>query len=231
MNQHLAFCERQCALIHIEQVWEENRLTAEGRILHERVHGEESRLRDGVYTARGLMLRSFSLGLAGIADVVEFSRVEHGGVCLPGKKHRWLPFPVEYKRGRPKADRCDEVQLCGQAICLEEMLNCRIERGALYYGAQHKRYDVVFDGELRAETARMARRLHELIGHGVTPPAVYQKRCDRCSLKDVCMPQAPSSPPHPLIPSPQSGEGMGEQNGETVAATISPLHAVERGRG
>ncbi len=186
--QHLAFCERQCALIHIEQVWDENRLTAEGRLLHERVHGQESELRGDVYRSEGLKLRSLELGLTGVADVVEFHRVQEGGVSLPGKRGVWRPFPVEYKRGKPKKDLCDEVQLCGQAMCLEEMLGCRIEAGALYYGSQHKRHEVSFTPELRNETRELARRLHLLIEAGKTPPAVYEKRCENCSLVDVCMP-------------------------------------------
>ncbi|MDD5673731.1 MAG: CRISPR-associated protein Cas4 [Chitinivibrionales bacterium] len=188
--QHLAFCERQCCLIHIEQAWAENRLTAEGRILHERVHGQESESRGDVYIVRGLKLRSLALGLSGVADVVEFHRVEAGGVTLEGKKGLWRVFPVEYKRGKPKSDRCDEVQLCGQAMCLEEMLNTKIENGALYYGAQHKRHEVVFDQTLRNETERVAQKLHELIASGKTPPAIYEKKCDNCSLSDVCMPEA-----------------------------------------
>jgi CRISPR-associated exonuclease Cas4 len=188
--QHLAFCERQCCLIHIEQAWAENRLTAEGRILHERVHGENAESRGDVYIVRGLKLRSLALGLSGVADVVEFHRVETGGVSLPGKKGLWRPFPVEYKRGKPKSDRCDEVQICGQAICLEEMLNAQIENGALFYGAQHKRHEVIFDETLRIETKKTAQRLHDLILKGVTPPAVYEKKCERCSMIDICVPKA-----------------------------------------
>jgi CRISPR-associated exonuclease Cas4 len=142
--QHLAFCERQCALIHIEQAWEENRLTAEGRLMHERVHEQDSESRGDLYIVRGLKLRSLKLGLTGVADVVEFHRGETGGVTILGKKGEWRPFPVEYKRGKPKKDSCDEVQLCGQAMCLEEMLGITIGSGALYYGSQHKRHDVAF---------------------------------------------------------------------------------------
>jgi CRISPR-associated exonuclease Cas4 len=188
--QHLAFCERQCCLIHIEQAWAENRLTAEGRILHDRVHGEDSESRGDIYIVRGLKLRSLSLGLSGVADVVEFHRVETNGVSLPGKKGLWKPYPVEYKRGKPKADRCDEVQICGQAMCLEEMLNIKIENGALFYGAQHKRHEVVFDENLRIETRKTSQRLHELVSKGVTPPAKYEKKCDRCSMIDICVPKA-----------------------------------------
>jgi CRISPR-associated exonuclease Cas4 len=187
---HLAYCERRCALVHIEQAWEENRFTAEGRILHERVHGQESESRGDVYIVRGLKLRSLGLGITGVADVVEFHRAETGGVALDGKRGQWIPFPVEYKRGKPKSDRCDEVQLCGQAMCLEEMLKTVIEKGALYYGAEHKRHDVVFDESLRKETMEVAKRLHALIEKGITPPAHYEKRCDRCSMIDICVPKA-----------------------------------------
>jgi CRISPR-associated exonuclease Cas4 len=188
--QHIAFCERQCALIHIEQAWSENRLTAEGRILHERVHGGNAESRGDVYIVRGLKLRSLALGLSGVADVVEFHRVENGGNLIPGKKGLWRPFPVEYKRGKPKKDSCDEVQLCGQAMCLEEMLGTKIENGALYYGLQHKRHEVIFNESLRNATERTAQRLHELISKGVTPPAIYEKKCDHCSMMDICVPRA-----------------------------------------
>jgi CRISPR-associated exonuclease Cas4 len=188
--QHIAFCERQCALIHIEQAWSENRLTAEGRIMHERVHGEGAESRGDIYIVRGLKLRSLVLGLSGIADVVEFHRVEHDGVLLKGKKGLWQPFPVEYKRGKPKKDSCDKVQLCAQAICLEEMTGATIKNGALYYGLQHKRMEVDFDESLRSETAILAGRLHDLVDSGITPQAVYEKKCENCSLADVCMPEA-----------------------------------------
>ncbi len=189
--QHLAFCERQCCLIHVEQAWSENRLTAEGRILHERVHEQETESRGDVVIVRGLKLRSLRLGLSGIADVVEFHKVEENtGVCLPGKKGFWRVYPVEYKRGKPKKDGSDEIQLCGQAFCLEEMTGAKIESGALYYGSQHKRHEVLFTGELRNKTEAMAKRLHELVSSAVTPKAVYEKKCDNCSLVDVCMPEA-----------------------------------------
>ena len=188
---HLVYCERRCALVHIEQVWAENRFTAEGRILHERVHGQEAESRGDVLIVRGLKLHSLKLGLSGVADVVEFHRAESdNGIKLPGKKGLWRPFPVEYKRGKPKSGSCDEVQLCAQAICLEEMLNCHIENGSLYYGSQRKRHEVAFGAALREETERTAVRLHGLIAGGVTPPAVYEKRCEQCSLVDVCMPNA-----------------------------------------
>lgn len=180
--QHFLFCERQCALIHIEQVWSDNRFTAEGRILHEKVHEREDESRAGVRIARALPLRSLGLGLSGVADVVEFR--------FNAEMNVWLPFPVEYKRGRPKAEPCDKVQLCAQAICLEEMLKVDVPGGAIFYGKTRRRLDVVFDAELRKLTDETARRLHELIREGKTPPAKYEARCEQCSLLDLCMPRA-----------------------------------------
>lgn len=191
--QHLHFCERQWGLIHIEQQWEENRLTAEGRVLHERVHDGGSEGRPGVVIARGLHLYSLRLGLTGQADVVEFQEVEagaEGAMQLPERAGWWRPFPVEYKRGKPKADSCDEVQLCAQAMCLEETFGVEIECGALFYGTSRRRTEVRFDGELRRRTEELARRMHELYTAGVTPSAVYAKKCDRCSLYGRCLPRA-----------------------------------------
>ena len=187
------FCERQWGLIHIEQQWEENRLTAEGRILHERVHDGGSEGRPGVVIARGLHLYSLRLGLTGQADVVEFQQVENSagaGVQLPDRRGWWRPFPVEYKRGKPKADSCDEVQICAQAMCLEEAFGVEIGCGALFYGTSRRRTEVRFDGELRGLTEALARRMHALYAAGVTPAAVYAKKCDRCSLYGSCLPRA-----------------------------------------
>lgn len=192
--QHLLFCERQCALIHIEQMWDENRFTAEGRILHERVHagGDESR-RD-VRIARGLRLRSLRLGLVGQADVVEFHRAagakenSSGVVRLTGAQGWWRPFPVEYKRGRPKVHDADRVQLCAQANCLEEMLDTTIQTGALFYGEPRRREDVDFSPELRTLTVKTAERLHLLLQTGRTPPGVSDRRCRLCSLAELCHP-------------------------------------------
>lgn len=180
--QHLLFCERQCALIHIEQVWNDNRFTTEGRILHEKVHELGDETRAGVRIARALPLRSLKLGLNGVADVVEFHR-EDGA-------NKWRPFPVEYKRGKPKVESCDTVQLCAQAMCLEEMLDVEIHCGALFYGKIRRRLDVVFDDVLRVLVADTARRLHDLIFGGITPSPRYDERCEHCSLIDDCMPRA-----------------------------------------
>jgi CRISPR-associated exonuclease Cas4 len=179
--QHFAFCPRQCALIHVEQVWRESGLTVEGRILHERVHEQEGETRAGVRIERGLPLRSLRLGLVGVADVVEFHKTGKG---------LWRPFPVEYKRGKPKPDRCDEVQICAQAICLEEMMDVDVPQGALFYGKTRHRHDVLFTETLRRETEEMARQVHELVASGKTPIPVYEKRCKQCSLMEVCLPKS-----------------------------------------
>ncbi len=178
--QHFVFCPRQCALIHIEQVWSENRLTAEGRIMHERVHGEGNESRGDVRMARGVFLRSLQLGLVGMADVVELYRID---------KDRWQPFPVEYKRGKPKHDHCDAIQLCAQAMCLEEMLSTSVPAGALFYGRTRRRFDVDFDEKLRQETEETSNAVRQLIASGITPPPEYTKRCKNCSLIEKCMPR------------------------------------------
>lgn len=178
--QHFVFCPRQCALIHIEQAWDENRFTAEGRIMHERVHESGDESRGSVRIARGVPLRSFRLGLVGVADVVEFHRLAD---------NLWQPFPVEYKRGKPKPDASDSVQLCAQAMCLEEMLSAPVPKGALFYGRTRRRLDVNFDDALRKKTEDAAREAHALIESGITPPPVYSKRCESCSLIVECMPK------------------------------------------
>ena len=191
--QHLLFCERQWGLIHLEQSWEENRLTAEGRVLHERAHGGGTENRPRVRTSRGLRLHSFRLGLVGQADVVEF-QLAGDGVAIPKTEGLWRPFPVEYKRGRVKRGSCDEVQLCAQALCLEEMFGCVIGEGALYYGEPRRRTKVEFDMMLRRRTEDLAERMHELHHAGVTPTANYQRKCESCSLMAQCLPKLLSKP-------------------------------------
>jgi CRISPR-associated exonuclease Cas4 len=178
--QHFVFCPRQCALIHIEQVWQESGLTAEGRLMHEKVHEEGNESRDDVRITRGVPLRSLHLGLVGVADVVEFHHVA---------KNVWQPFPVEYKRGKPKLDHCDAIQLCAQAMCLEEMLSIPVPRGALFYGRTRRRFEVSFDETLRRETEETALKARELITSGITPPPAYAKRCESCSLINSCLPK------------------------------------------
>lgn len=193
--QHLVFCERQCALIHLEGIWAENELTVRGQQMHEKVDSEEPvESRGDMRIVRGLLLRSFRLGLTGKADVVEFHRVgmdtekSDNGVVLKGTSGRWLPFPVEYKRGKPKRDACDEVQLCAQALCIEEMLGVVIPAGALFYGKTRRRCEVAFDVSLREITEQATRRLHELFNSRKTPPAVLEPKCESCSLKNHCLP-------------------------------------------
>jgi len=190
--QHLVFCPRQCGLIHLEGVWDENKLTAEGRKLHDKTHEPQTESQPGIRVTRSLRLHSFRLGLVGQADVVEFHTLpeeNEGGVTLEGVPGRWQPMPVEYKRGRPKKDRCDIIQLCAQALCLEEMMEVKIERGALFYGRTRRRQEVIFTDEIRNETEAAAASLHKLIKEGRTPRARYEKKCQNCSLLEICMPK------------------------------------------
>jgi CRISPR-associated exonuclease Cas4 len=185
--QHLLFCERQCALIHVEGQWLENRLTAEGRVGHERVHGGGGRTDPGVRTVFALHLRCLRLGISCVADAVEFHR--------PARDLPWLPFPVEHKRGRPKHGDWDRVQLCAQAMCLEEMLDVAVPEGALYYGATRRRLPVTFTESLRRETEEAALRFHELVDSCRTPKARYvPEKCDACSLFPVCLPKLATGP-------------------------------------
>ncbi len=178
--QHFLFCPRQCALIHIERIWAEDAATAEGRLMHERVDGGRPDRRAGVRTVRGLVLRCLRHGLSGKADAVEF----HGGT----------PYPVEYKRGRPKAHRADEVQLCAQALCLEEMFGMPVPEGALFYGQTRKRQIVAFDEELRALTARVAADCRRMIAQDSTPAPHHAPACRHCSLAEVCRPAKLENP-------------------------------------
>ncbi len=202
--QHLLFCERQCALIHVERLWVENRFTIEGKQLHEKAHEAPSESRPGVRIVRGLPLRSLRLGLVGIADVVEFHRSQHGSeldlttssngdIVSPLSQEYTAnppgrPFPVEYKRGKPKSDDSDKVQLCAQALCLEEMFGVSIEQGALFYGRPRRRQEVAIATQLRRTTEEAARRLRELVTSRVTPTAKKQAKCRRCSMLGLCMP-------------------------------------------
>jgi CRISPR-associated exonuclease Cas4 len=173
--QHLAFCPRQWALIHLEQVWVENRRTAEGRLLHERADLPGESRRASVRAVRGMWLRSERLHLTGRADVVEF---------------RPEPYPVEYKRGKSKPNDCDTVQLCAQALCLEEMLLTSIPRGAIFYGNPRRRLEIDFTSELRMRTEELAATMHRLHRSRVTPAAQPGPYCRNCSLVDVCLPEA-----------------------------------------
>ncbi len=179
--QHYLYCPRQCALIHLERVWAENRYTAEGRILHAVADSGRVRGRGGVRARGGMPVRSLRLGLTGVADVVEFGAV-------PGAPQ--VPYPVEYKRGRPKDQDWDRVQLCAQALCLEEMLDVSVPEGALFYGQRKRREVVIFDDALRAKTTETAARVHALLGDGATPAPGSAGRCRNCSLRPLCRPEA-----------------------------------------
>ncbi|MCF6267386.1 MAG: CRISPR-associated protein Cas4 [Desulfuromusa sp.] len=175
--QHYQFCPRQCALIHIEQQWAENRFTAEGKVLHECVDSNKSEWVGDVRVVRTLPICSQCFGLSGQADVVEF----HADGTV---------YPVEYKRGKPKKNHCDEVQLCAQALCLEEMLNVQVDSGALFYGQRKRRKEIQFDAALRILTQDIISETHQLIQSGKTPPEEYDKKCDTCSLLQICMPKS-----------------------------------------
>ena len=173
--QHLAFCPRQWGLIHLEGVWSENKLTVEGNLAHKRVHEADNFLDHGVLITRGLAISSRELGLAGVADVVEFSK---DGVVRP----------VEHKRGKPKDGDCDMVQLCAQAMCLEEMLGRTVSQGELFYHATRRRMNVRFDKALRQRVRELAGLLHDLTAKGRTPEPNKGKHCQSCSLKESCLP-------------------------------------------
>ena len=186
--QHFLFCRRQWALIHIEQQWQENALTAEGRIMHKRADDPFfTETRNGVITARSVPIASYRLGLSGVCDVVEFTASPEG-VKLPGRDGLYLAAPVEYKRGREKRDPCDEAQLCAQAICLEEMLAVSIPAGYLYYGETRHRVPVELTVELRGLVREMSDEMHAYFARGYTPRVKTSKACRSCSLADICLP-------------------------------------------
>lgn len=195
--QHMAFCERRWALVHIESIWEENRFTAEGRALHERAHSGEFQSKLGVLVRRTLRVHSFRLGLSGQTDIVEFHHLPAGqpGASLQGQEGFWRPYPVEYKRSRDKAGRSSyRIQLCAQALCLEEMLKTEVPEGAIYDRSTRHRQVVAFDTALRLEVEQLAARMHTLYVARVTPKAKYEKKCDSCSLYSICLPKSTGAP-------------------------------------
>ena len=186
--QHFAFCRRQWALIHVETQWRENLRTVEGDLFHRRAHHGQARERRGdTLILRGLPVFSPTLGISGKCDVVEF-HAGPGGAPLCGEKGMWIPFPVEYKRGAPKAHQADELQLCAQAMCLEEMLCCPVPEGALFYGEKRRRTAVSFSPALREQVRAMLEEMHQLARRGYTPKVKPFKGCNACSLKEVCLP-------------------------------------------
>ena len=186
--QHFAFCRRQWALIHLEQQWQENLRTVEGSLLHQRAHDASLRERRGdLLILRSLSVVSHTLGLSGQCDVVEFY-ASSKGVPLHGEEGLWLPFPVEYKRGRPIAHQADELQICAQAMCLEEMYHTAIPEGAIFYLSSHRRQIVELDASLRQLVWETAKELHRIRSTLTVPAARYSPRCNRCSLREYCMP-------------------------------------------
>jgi len=191
--QHFAFCERQWSLIHIEQVWQENLLTVEGRHVHERVDDPfDDESRGDLRIVRSMPVLSRELGLQGVADMVEFHRQPLCGpdtAILRNTEGFWRPRPVEFKRGKPKPDDRDAVQLCAQALCLEEMMATRISHGDIYYWQTRRRQAVEFSDTLRTRTKSLAVRMHKLFEAGVTVTNVKGKSCQSCSLREACQPK------------------------------------------
>ncbi len=193
--QHFAFCKRQWALIHIEQQWEENILTAEGRLEHERVHDNRiTDLRNGKLTIRGLKIHSHRLGVSGECDAVEFSPVTDG-ITLYGRKGQWAVTPVEYKHGTSKISDCDRLQTAVQAMCLEEMFLCRIEKAYIFYFENRRREEVELDPNLRRNAEEMFEEMHSYMTRKYTPKVKPQKGCKNCSLRDICLPQLEKQQP------------------------------------
>lgn len=187
--QHFKFCRRQWALIHIEQQWAESGRTVEGALMHERAHDAQfEEARGSTFIVRGVSVFSRDLGISGKCDVVEFHQ-SRTGVALPRREGLWVPFPVEYKRGKPKEDTMDLLQLCGQALCLEEMLCCAVPEGALYYGEVRRRQTVQFTQALRLEVQEAFEQMHALAKRGHTPKVKPTKACNACSLKEICLPK------------------------------------------
>lgn len=186
--QHYVFCRRQWALIHIEQQWEENYRTVDGNIMHKRAHDDSFHEKRGdLIIARGMAVSSPYLGISGECDVVEF-RQDENGISLHGQEGTYSVTPVEYKRGAPKADESDKLQLAAQAMCLEDMLCCDIPAGYLYYGETRRRTKVDIDKALREQTKHVLEEMHELFQRGHTPKVKRTKACNACSLKNICLP-------------------------------------------
>lgn len=186
--QHFAFCPRQWALIHLEKQWADNFQTANGTIFHTRAHDTSLRERRGdTLIVRNLSILSHTLKLSGQCDVVEFHQ-NADGVSIHGESDLWLPYPVEYKRGKPKESNADLLQLCAQAMCLEEMLCCSIPEGALYYGETRHRMPVLLTEDLREQVRYTVSEMYRLYQHKHTPHGKRSKSCQACSLKEICLP-------------------------------------------
>jgi CRISPR-associated exonuclease Cas4 len=187
--QHFAFCKRQWALIHIEQQWQENLRTIEGQILHEKTHDHTIKEKRGdLIISRGMAIFSRSLGLSGVCDVVEMHKASDG-LKIFGREGTYKPIPIEYKRGKPKEDESDIVQLCAQVICIEEMLLCHIPEAFLFYGETKRRIKVIIDSELRESVKTIVKEMHQLYERRYTPKVKPTKACKACSLSEICMPR------------------------------------------
>lgn len=186
--QHYAFCRRQWALIHIEQQWKENILTIEGNIIHEKCHDEGFKeKRKNLIVTRGMRVYSPVMGCSGQCDIIEFHKSEEGAFLFEQEGY-WVPVPIEYKHGAEKSDYSDIAQLCAQAMCLEEMLCCEVPKGYIYYAAKHKREEVIFDNMMRDYVHATFKEMHNLLRSGYSPMARISKKCNKCSLKDICLP-------------------------------------------
>lgn len=186
--QHFVFCRRQWALIHIEQQWEENFRTADGRIMHENVHNASFHEKRGnVIISRALRVSSPRLGISGECDAVEFHK-DKCGVNIVGLEGKFRAVPVEYKRGSQKVSDCDRMQLCAQVLCLEEMICCTIPKAYLFYGETRNREEIVIDEKLRADTEAVIAEMHSYYDRQYTPKGKRTKSCNACSLKDLCLP-------------------------------------------
>lgn len=187
--QHFLFCRRQWALIHIEQQWAENIKTVEGELMHKNVHSEDiHERRKDILRISALKVQSYNLGVSGECDIVEF-HIDDKGVPLKKTEGLWIPYPIEYKRGRAKSDYSDIAQLCAQAMCLEEMFCCDVNKGALYYGETKRRQEIIFSNEIRSLVIQSFQEMHELYYRGYTPKVKPKKGCKSCSLQEICIPK------------------------------------------
>jgi len=187
--QHYVFCHRQWELIHIEQLWADNYLTADGSVFHERAHDNGLvEKRGNTLTVRSLYLKSSRLGITGQSDVIEFHK-NPNGVGISYSEGKWLPLPIEYKRGKPKVDSSDLMQLCAQAICIEEMFGCSIDKGYLFYGRTNHRLAVDFSEDLRKETEKTIEDMHKAFNANTLYKPDKTAKCKSCSLKDLCLPE------------------------------------------
>lgn len=187
--KHFRFCRRRWALVHLEQQWQENALTLEGHYMHERVHDDNfTELRGSVLLSRGMPVRSEMLKITGECDMVELHKSE-AGVPIQGREGLWQVYPVEYKHGEPDERGADELQLCAQAMCLEEMLVTEIPEGAIYYGKTRHRMTVALTEDLRKQTKDALTEMHRLFAQGYTPKAKWTRACKNCSLVEICLPK------------------------------------------